>query len=162
MREVYNPVAEPHLRDVSIWPTIQNSANTPAKNLVIYLNYYFPTDPMPTDFSFADLPDVVATRQVGGPHQLIPVGPRNLSEKELTDFRSGARHIYIFGHIEYDDGFKRTPHHTTRFCWEFHSLQVATDVPGVRWSFPYCARGNCIDEECKAQGLEEVSLDTRP
>jgi len=101
--------------------------------------------------------DVITVSGAAGPKNNVRIPGKNLSLDTVQELRTKARHLYIYGHIEYDDTFKNTPHHVTDYCFELTSIRGADfrapPVIGnfVAFDFPACHKHNCTDDACKGQ-----------
>lgn len=141
------------LESIDFNPAVQNAGNTPPKKISVYINYYLPKDPIAPDFGFPDLDDVLILTGPAGPKNYVRVAARNLPLATLREIRSGNKRFYIYGHIEYDDTFKDTPHHQTLYCFELQEIRGEFNTPNstVSMPFPLCRRHNCTDDACKIQ-----------
>jgi hypothetical protein len=160
---IQNNAFGPEVESYNLNPQIQNGGNTPAKNLVIWMNYYTPTDAMAPDYGFPDLSDVIKAAVVAGPKNFAKVPIKRFTPAQFVEFQANTRHLYAYGHAEYDDRFPGTPHHVTMYCFELTSVRGnprgVSSVPpnqgtanlslSIVVDFPACSRHNCTDEECK-------------
>jgi hypothetical protein len=136
-------------------PNIQNGGNTPPKTLTIYANYFTPSDAIAPDYAFPDLDDVLVSSGAGGPKNVVKVPTKSFTVEQMNEFKNKVHRLYIYGHIEYDDTFRETPHHLTQFCFELAGIRgdLKTLLNGspVSFNFPACRKHNCTDESCRAQ-----------
>jgi hypothetical protein len=96
-----------------IW---ENSAPTPARNLVTNFNCRSFPDQMPEDFDFPDLnpasPDVI------GPRSILTFPGIDISADVFEASIAQKLRWYAWAWIEYDDVFEGTPRHRTEWCCE--------------------------------------------
>jgi hypothetical protein len=156
------PATLPTLVALRLNPRVENAGNTPAKSLVIYINYDVVRDRITSDYTFPDLSDVIRYPAVGGPKQVIPVPDRTFDGSRVRDFQSEAQFRYIYGRAEYKD-FLTTNEHVTMFCFQVtgpgpvvgasQSSQLLNSQGAVTLGFPACERHNCKDQECRDEGF---------
>lgn len=164
-------VGKDGITELALNPTIVNGGNTPPTKLSIYINYYTPTDEITPAYTFPDLQNVTVQTGAGGPKDAVRISSQTYSTQDLADFADHKRHLYVYGHIEYDDAFVGSPHHVTLYCWELTGIvgdpnafanliraaAAGAPVPAgaiasISLNFPACQEHNCTDDGCKAQG----------
>lgn len=152
--------------------TIENSGNTPTRNLQVYAGMYWEdnalykkvpslrrADPDTTELelSSATLPN----RWILGPKDKITLPSYLIPETYANDMRSRALSVYILGVAYYYDTVGGTEHHKTKFCfklsgwsgdpdntgkWGTRRVDLTTVIPVI--SSRPCFHNNCTDHEC--------------
>jgi hypothetical protein len=77
-------------------------------------------------------------------------------ESFLKEIFDGKLKPFVFsGTATYNDIFKGTPRHVTKFCYKLSALGKYSALPQPKTVFSplinQCEKGNCTDDECKAQ-----------
>lgn len=139
----------------SIVPIWENSGNTPTRDMTIYVNSYFQSKPMPSDFRF---PPFISNEKIpifAGPKASFGGSFVIKTGDELAEVKAGTKYFYIWGEARYRDIFANTPEHVTRFAYQITVLGDPTkpQVPGnvLQMSTNTLPRHNCADEECARQ-----------
>lgn len=148
-------------------PIIENSGNTPTKNLH-YLSIAScasnplglgPRQILACDFTHRGEPDdpELSVSHAGpqfrmsnaplGPHASIPLGGIGVTDDFIKAIQKGYA-WYIYGVIRYNDVFPRSVSHVTKYCYQIRvDLSAGGDaVP----AYALCNHWNCADDECKA------------
>jgi hypothetical protein len=133
---------------------MENSGTTPTRNLTGHINRAFGAE-MPKNFTYPD------ASEPGSRDDLTPViGPRDsypleaiVSRQQYEMWQRHEAHLYIYGWVEYNDIFDKTPRHITRFCYEAIPVERIRLAGGQEaGGLQLMTRGtffNCYDEECK-------------
>jgi hypothetical protein len=157
----------------SLTPIIQNSGNTPTKNLNFMI---MQTIPIGGIFTFGpnkgDKPTFHATGEIcqepGDPDEHLslmpkpgvghaPLGPHvelpvsvipglNIGINLLRAIAAKQELYYISGVFHYDDIFPGSPPHETKFCYQL--IAVTPVNGGIRPEYRLCQHWNCADDEC--------------
>jgi hypothetical protein len=151
--------AEKTRRMIGVNVVWKNGGGTPTRNLRISITEGRRDAPLPSDFDFAS-----DDQQIYGGHPLpiLVLGPHasvsairhvEIPFGAVPGINSGRELVYLWGFVRYDDVFG-TPH-ITRYCVQITSID--TDLAGstsdVTGAYVPCDRGNCADEECKAENI---------
>ncbi len=131
---------------------IENSGNSPTKDLVVSLYC-----PRPTAFDVIDpitakaTPTVVSPRLLG-PKQLQWAGVCNYTASELQSVRGDKLSLFVAFRADYYDIFDA--HHVTEFCQTLMNFiegdfQQLSFIPNS--NFVPCKAHNCADDECKRE-----------
>jgi hypothetical protein len=149
-----------------VTPIIENSGNTPTKNL----RYLFSTSIADAKY-FKDAPYINLVCAGGIPiSNLVPdfnhvvIGPKSklpttffnapgVSSGTVEQVRAGNSFVIVQGVIRYDDILSDTAHHITRSCFLFDRRQTIIK-PDDPLSFSMCSLYNCADEECEREERE--------
>jgi hypothetical protein len=142
-------------------PEIENSGNTPTKNLryrpiascgprALALGpkqaFYCPTDISgPEDPDDPSHDTLVPAKSVLGPHAKIPIGGVGVLPGFLQEISNTGFKWYIYGSIHYNDIFVNSESHVTKYCFGI-SL---TDLTEMKPGYGLCEHWNCADDECK-------------
>jgi hypothetical protein len=139
-----------------IW---KNGGGTPTRNLRISITEGLRDAPLPLDFDF---PSDDHRNYGGQPLPTLVLGPHatasairhaELPLGAIPGVNSGKELVYLWGYARYDDVFGSP--HLTRYCVQVTSIE--TDLTGntsiVTGNYVPCDRGNCADEECKAERI---------
>lgn len=129
----------------------ENGGSTPTKNMLAHVSIKRFQDVLPSDFDFPDYPENSKPfKMFVGPHATIRHPPVAISAEDMVAVQKHTGHVYWWGWARYYDTFSNVEH-ITRFCSEL------TDVVGdlfqqgnVNIQTANCERGNCWDDECKA------------
>ena len=144
-------------------PVVQNSGNTPARNLVFYINFDSVVDPIRNDYGFPNIDSVIRYPAVGAPKSVIPMPNKLITVDELINIQGERKHFYIYGSAEYRDRFADTSSHITLFCFQLSSIvgdlssalsnTARAMGDSILFNWPTCQRHNCTDEECREEGF---------
>lgn len=146
-------------RTIGINVVWKNGGDTPTRNLRISITAGRREAPLPPDFDFlSDDQKIYA----GHPLPILVLGPHasvsairhaEIPFSAVPDINSGRELVYLWGYAHYDDVFGAA--HLTRYCVQITSIE--TDLAGgtsdVTGAYIPCDRGNCADEECKAEKI---------
>jgi hypothetical protein len=137
----------------SIVPIWENSGNTPTRDMTIYVNSYFESTPMPSDFRF---PPFISSEKIpifAGPKATFGGSWVTKTGDELAKVKAGTKYFYIWGEARYRDIFATIPDHITRFAYQITVLGNPADPPGpgnvIQLNTSALPRHNCADEECE-------------
>jgi hypothetical protein len=142
---------------------LENSGNTPTRNLEVYVSFQFdineinsppspnrvrpifaPDDPIPYFESvkrdFPPQPVVIA------PKGLVPINFGGPTKSQLDNMAKVRADGYVFGVAYYDDVFKDSTRHTSKFCFV---VQPVKDGDRTKLVSGLCQHWNCADEECE-------------
>lgn len=134
------------LQTIYFAPVWENGGTTPAYRARAGFNLQEMPEEIGDDFTFHD---IEGTKPVS-----FFVGPRATAQmlggfirKDVVD-RIAARksHLYVWGWVDYDDGFRDTPRHRTEFCFEIGLTGSVGEVNFV--STAICSRFNGADDQC--------------
>lgn len=107
---------------------VENSGNTPARELRIHTNWHWHPGEIPEEFGFQDYgPD----EQIGFP---LPGGAKifsacmEIGRDIIERLAAGQINLYFYGWAAYRDTFEKTEIHRTIFCYEVRLLQVDEKV----------------------------------
>jgi hypothetical protein len=144
-------------------PYWSNLGNTPTHNLRVYVSQMRAISAPFTDvasYDFSILNDVIYTPIALGPHGETILGDAAvLSSEELSNPPSTRKDYYVFGWAEYNDGFKETRLHKTRFCEiiTFNTPPLGDTKADVNVGNSFCpVRYQCIDEQCASNNAKAV------
>jgi hypothetical protein len=130
----------------------ENAGTTPTRNLKSHLNWRFQHEPMDQNFSFADQGGR-ETPAVLGPKEYFGLTTDSLPTKIFDEVVAKRIHFYVWGWAKYNDVFKNTAQHVTRFCYELFpfaaSMDKRTKLVNMQYRFNNCPYFNCADEDCK-------------
>jgi len=146
---------------VEFWrvsPVLQNSGRTPTKRMVSFISADLRDTRLPADYDFPDLPFRSASMPPGmrhdpghsliGPGVDLHIAPHVLSIAEILAIQAGTKHFYMWGWVDYDDGFKGTKRHRTEFC-HFAVVTMNPALPNQGAVIMNLNdRHNASDEEC--------------
>jgi hypothetical protein len=134
----------------------ENSGTTPTRNFRTHTSYYYQSQPLSDRFTFPDLwidgQPHVNTAAVVGPRGNVatPLGP--IPAVIMKAVANHQLHLYFWGWASYDDVFDKTPHHITKFCYEFVPIESTTlsgDLATMKYRIENWRHNNCYDDECK-------------
>jgi len=138
-----------------LYPTWENSGNTPTKNLLIRVLCKPSLQKLDKPFDFiAEERTAETAPRLLGPHQTTVGGTCERSSAELVALQKQGGLFYMGGIATYSDVFEIP--HRTRFChaWAFYSdMSVASPPPQT--TSVLCASGNCADKECDEQDRQK-------
>src|ERR1700737_1063030 len=153
--------ASGHLTGTAFNPHIENSGSTPAAQFLLYINYYRVKDPMPSDYSFPDLDEVIIYPAVGAPKSVVRTTDKTFTTADLAELQRRDRYLYIYGRAQNKDRFKNTPTHYSLFFFQLSTF-IGPDISSLRppatpndivemlrFYWPTCRRHNCTDDECR-------------
>ena len=129
--------------------TLQNTGNTPTKNMTFHSSMNIFNGDIPAYFDFGDLDQRRPRQSFIAPKAWAGTFAFIISREELISTQTGRR-IFIWGWADYDDTFSGTPRHRTEFCYEVvverHQSADATE----QWGFgnSQYGRHNAADDEC--------------
>ena len=153
-------------------PIIGNSGNTPTKNMRYLPIAFAPALPNPLGIGPGQIAEFDITVPRGmepgdprdvwngksrsgeinpragliGPKAEFAIGGVGFTEDFVTAIKSGVP-FYMYGMIEYNDVFRDSPLHVTKFCYQ---ISLSTSDKGEMLStYGLCKHWNCADEECK-------------
>jgi hypothetical protein len=150
-------------------PIIENSGNTRAQNVEAHVYYDFSGDANDRDTEKRTRPPFTP---VSDPEELLkahvdsefsdfdgiplnlkstyPVGGTGYTFKEIDRMAERRADGYISGVIMYDDIFKSSKRHISKFCFVIQPIKKGTEPTTI--SGGLCRFWNCVDEiECDAQ-----------
>ena len=140
----------------AVW---KNGGDTPTRNLHISMTEGRRKTPLPSDFDF---PSDDQKIYGGRPLPILVLGPHATASairgaeipfSAVPGINSGRELVYLWGYARYHDVFGAP--HITRYCVQITSIE--TDLAGstsdVTAAYIPCDRGNCADEECKAEKI---------
>jgi hypothetical protein len=98
-------------------PRLENSGNTPTKNMFVSINCDIFEDKLTDDHHFAytvqkDMPIMI------GPKAEVWSKPFYVYMTEIEKVYRGIGHLYIWGMAEYNDVFNKRQRHRTCFCYK--------------------------------------------
>jgi hypothetical protein len=130
----------------TIYITWINSGATPARNVRTNAEWALFGDSLPSGFDFPDQGQPMSGHL--GPEQIIRTGPKPVPDTELIEVAARRKHLIIWGWLEYDDVFVRTPRHRTEYCVQ---LRVNGDPMSDRCTYEPVIfyEHNGADEDCK-------------
>jgi hypothetical protein len=132
---------------------IENTGATPTKNLKVN---YFAGWNLATNSS-SKLPSF-EKKVLSRPGISYSLGPKVTMALQSMPFAFNTpptkddfdgEKFFNFWIIQYDDIFKRTPHHTTELCVFVERSVFNPDTVELQ----FCDKGNCVDDECKVSGF---------
>jgi hypothetical protein len=142
---------------------LENSGNTPTRNLEVFVDTQFDlkeinsppdADRLRPIFAPADPVDHFEARKKEWSPQPVVIGPKGLAQiniggppKSHLDKMAALRADgYVFGVAYYDDVFKGSKRHISKFCFV---VQPVKDSDTTRVGYGLCQHWNCADEECE-------------
>jgi hypothetical protein len=150
-----NPITQ-HDR-VRITQTWTNGGNTPAVRARTHVSWICLTAPLPDDFDFPDLGTTQSVLFFIGPHGTFYSSPLWVHTSLIDRTARGETYIYLWGWVDYDDVFEKTPRHRTEFCLqlivEMRLMEITEEAGAERTqaaiSFHHHPRFNNVDEQCE-------------
>jgi hypothetical protein len=137
---VGNPEQPMGWQCVVIW---ENSGATPTQNLRMWMSWATFTQPIPTDFDFADRGDTSQQSITIIPPRGQVTAPIFVLDRELAGaLAAGNLFTYIWGWAEYSDIFPNTPKRRTEFCVQVLVDFIGTDPPRMMVQFRHYPRHN--------------------
>jgi hypothetical protein len=145
-------------------PNIENSGNTQAKNMEVFVDSAFdmsevnmPPSPKrrtpllasrdPEEIYRQKKKDFPAfTRVPLGAKSSTPIGGIGIPAKYIDDMAKGRADGYVYGMIWYDDVFLRSERHKSKFCFVVQPVKSGDDP--TRVTYGLCQYWNCTDDEC--------------
>lgn len=98
----------------TIHPILENSGNTPTKDLEISIAYKLCNEPMPANIVDVEFPN--AERASVSPKGTLGLAYGVISDEDLLAIQKKEKYFYVIGKIVYRDNFEGTSLHNTRFC----------------------------------------------
>jgi hypothetical protein len=146
---VRDPI-EGELQGITAGFRLQNTGNTPTKQMTSHSSMRIFTSDIPENFEFPDLDERREARYFIAPKQWIGGFIFRITREELISCIGGRRRILIWGWADYNDTFPETPRRRTEFC---HEIIVGTDptVGPIERSISASQyrRHNAADDECQ-------------
>jgi hypothetical protein len=138
-----------------IW---KNTGQLPAKRVIAWLNGdAFDLGKSPEDIGFADVTSFNSLTKAMGPGQQI-ASQIEAPLSDLIDVWEKKRRYFLWGWIEYDDGFQGTPRRRTEICFE---VFIGSDPRGIEaWQFfrnGFATKFNAFDDDCVEKPKTAVS-----
>jgi hypothetical protein len=154
---------------VFLW---RNSGSTPTSFMTTFAQWWPFLGDLPGNYDFPaidmngrlaldqDVPKVLPnTAGFIGPGGTMLSHPIYMRPNEIGDVIDGRKRAFVWATTRYQDVFGAR--HVTMICNEIKIERVkpgvANELPkgsNIAISFEHCARHNCIDEECRAQGFQ--------
>jgi hypothetical protein len=151
---------------------LENSGNTPTRNLEVFVDSQFdlheinsPPDPdrVRPIFAPSDPADYFERRQREWPPQPVVIGPKGLAQiniggppkSHLDEMAKKRADGYVFGVAYYDDVFKGSKRHISKFCFV---VQPVKDADKTKVGYGLCQHWNCADEECETDKRRYESM----
>lgn len=131
-----------------------NDGSTPTRNMVMHLEAYASRDELPDNFTFPDTSTVTKQLIVLGPKHTTYTGYFGRIKAEAIDaVRRGQGHLYFYGWTTYNDVFRNTPQHVTKFCYELNQFGMNAFTGAGPGNTFYTAwkHHNCADSECEKE-----------
>jgi hypothetical protein len=123
---------------------LPNSADTPARKVVVNTNYCATTSGLPDDFSYppgTDEPPMMLPPKASG-QTSFPV-----TEDLLLDIENSRKYLFVYGAVSYEDIFDEW--HVTEFCSQYRGYVLNTDGTLDKFIFAACKKHNCHDGDCQ-------------
>lgn len=129
----------------------ENSGKTPPRYVRIQTVAMVGINEIPNDFDFSSIPITVNTQLLIPPNNTIESDELPVTLEQTEDIIAGRQHLYIWGWIEYDDVFERTPRHRTEFCHKWFLGGDPRSAEPDRFPKRYAVheRHNAADDECE-------------
>jgi hypothetical protein len=151
---------------------LENSGNTPTRNLEVFADAQFDlqetNNPPAIDrtrpiFAPTDPADYFEARKRDWPPQPVVIGPKGLAQiniggppkSHLDKMAANRADGYVFGIAYYDDVFKGSKRHISKFCFV---VQPVKDNDKTKVGYGLCQHWNCADEECEADKVRYEGL----
>jgi len=147
-------IVRPNGWDVA--PIYENGGNTPTVNGRNHTNLrYFPKG-IPNDFGFSDSGDESDFKFVRfylGPKATTSGHGVTVEHEVMDAIHAGTGELYVWGWVDYDDVFHRTPRHRTEFCFRvlLKEIRHPDGRVEVEPRFSSHWRYNGQDNECEKQ-----------
>lgn len=109
---------------------VENTGNTPARELKIHVNWHVRPDEVPKNF---DYPDYGPDEQIRFPlaaKEKIFSAPMEIGRDVIEKLAAGEVNFYFYGWATYREVFENTETHRTAFCHKVRLLQVGENVRG--------------------------------
>jgi hypothetical protein len=128
-------------------PQWENGGNTPTKYTANRINYVAVDRAVDSTFEWPDVGDLEVGHTMIGPKAIMHGAQLDITVDVLDKIKAQELHAYIWGWVEYNDVFPRTPRHRSEFCVE---IIVNGDVrtENCQFFFRQQGRHNGFDDEC--------------
>jgi hypothetical protein len=147
-------------RIIAFYPQvpISNSGSTPTKNMRDNVSVYPSKEEIPQNFPFQDTGAAQST-DVGAHGTTTYFTTNAIAIGDVQAVQSHQGHVSVYGWATYNDWFRNTTQHITKFCYELR-VDPGVDISDPRWignssynvgSFGMCPAvvgHNCADEKC--------------
>lgn len=150
---------------------LENSGNTPTRNLEVFVETQFDLKEInsPPDkdrarplFAPTNPADYFEARRKEWPPQPVVIGPKGLAQiniggppkTHLDEMAKNRADGYVFGIAYYDDVFKGSKRHISKFCFV---VQPVKDNDTTRVGYGLCQHWNCAP----MKSVKQTSIDTR-
>jgi hypothetical protein len=144
--------------DWTFFPVWENAGNTQTRFMYMHTNWKPFTPQIPDDFDFPDLSKepVKRVQILLGPKATTWGGGCTVPIDTLDAARVGQCELFVWGWVEYNDIFERTPRHRTEFCVSINvagdpriaNMPSDSESPHVPFFYPGYAKYNGADDEC--------------
>jgi len=130
---------------------IQSTGKTPTRNARGNIDVQAFDGDIPKDFNFPDIePQNVTTLLIGPNHRVASAV--EVPSSIIDSVSRGARHLFMWGWIDYNDVFIKTPRHRTEHCFRIQvsarPIHVGGGGGGYDITFHPYERHNAADNEC--------------
>ena len=142
----------------------RNGGTTATKNLIFHHNWSWSLPVMPKNFDFKDKWGEGAphapTPSFAGPQGRIGTSSYDFSPGQIALLKSKQMSLVFWGWARYNDVFRGTPIHISRYCFQvigFRGDPLAPNDSGDLIT-QNCDRNNCHDEECTGEPRRPPTL----
>lgn len=142
---------------------LENSGNTPTRNMEVFVSDQFDLNevnlPPAADrtrpvYAPTDPAEYFDARKREWPPQPVVIGPKGMAQiniggppkMHLDNMAKNRADGYVFGVAYYDDVFKGSKRHVSKFCFV---VQPVKDSELTKIGYGLCQHWNCADEECE-------------
>lgn len=154
------PVRELISGDIRGWrigAVLQNTGNTPTRNMEIHVNSKTFDGQMPEAWDFPDLwGNMPKEEWVPAPVGIAPKGTASSQflDVEMTVIKEVINRVkshYFWAWVTYNDVFPDTPRHVTRFAVNVVISGDPSSLDKISFNLITLRKYNCTDEECTSQ-----------
>lgn len=107
---------------------VENTGNTPARELRIHVNWHWRGDELPREFGYSDFGPDEEIRFPLAAKERIFSAPLEIPRDTIEKLGAGQINSYFYGWATYKDVFENTQIHRTTFCHKAKLLQVGENV----------------------------------
>ena len=125
--------------------TIENTGNTPARNLTVDVNACAIPAELPPDFSYPSFAKTLGSPTLIGPRAGSQI-TLPIEDVILGDVYARRRNLFVYGTVLYVDIFGRA--RQTQFCFRYNGFSLGKDGNIDKTIFDPGEGHNCDDENC--------------
>jgi hypothetical protein len=138
-----------------IHPIFTNTGNTPTRKMKLRVKFEIRDSELPEDFDFSVKDGDKISQTLLAPDCVIEGMSIDIWGSDLLKISRREKFFYVWGLVEYNDVFKGTPIHITKFC---NTITMVTGDPNLPFhaennifgmAFTIYHKHNCADEDCE-------------